>query len=218
MAGAGTESFVRRHQMLSLSFWVTLLFSILFAMAAMDVTGQCYVDPCSTISPAVTSGMSLVTAIAAFLFIAQPCYGLYLLRIQCSELVSGIFIGCSTFTTLGALAQGVQWGSETNLATAIADEADTDVNSSGVMSFKALAILAWILFAMQLFTTYWCCKARDVLLEVSWSAGHDYTQLPTRAGLHGNGNKFSSYQQAMDDEDLEAAANGDPGASLAHYL
>ncbi len=25
-------------------------------------------------------------------------------------------------------------------------------------------------------------------------------------------------QQAMDDEDLEAAANGDPGASLAHYL
>ncbi|CAM9265792.1 unnamed protein product [Ectocarpus sp. 12 AP-2014] len=109
-------------------------------------------------------------------------------------------------------------GSETNLATAIADEADTDVNSSGVMSFKALAILAWILFAMQLFTTYWCCKARDVLLEVSWSAGHDYTQLPTRAGLHGNGNKFSSYQQAMDDEDLEAAANGDPGASLAHYL
>lgn len=59
--------------MLSLSFWVTLLFSILFAMAAMDVTGQCYVDPCSTSSPAVTSGMSLVTAMAAFLFIAQVC-------------------------------------------------------------------------------------------------------------------------------------------------
>ncbi|CAM9265866.1 unnamed protein product [Ectocarpus sp. 12 AP-2014] len=94
MAGAGTESFVRRHQMLSLSFWVTLLFSILFAMAAMDVTGQCYVDPCSAISPAVTSGMSLVTAIAAFLFIAQPCYGLYLLRIQCSELVVRLSFCC----------------------------------------------------------------------------------------------------------------------------
>lgn len=57
--------------MLSLSFWVTLLFSILFAMAAMDVTGQCYVDPCSAASPAITSGLSLVTALAAFLFIAQ---------------------------------------------------------------------------------------------------------------------------------------------------
>lgn len=60
--------------MLSLSFWVTLLFSILFAMAAMDVTGQCYVDPCSSASPAVTGGMSLVTAFAAFLFIAQVSY------------------------------------------------------------------------------------------------------------------------------------------------
>lgn len=80
MAGAGlaTESFVRRHQMLSLAFWVTLLFSILFAMAAMDVTGQCYVDPCSSDSPAVTSGMSLVTALAAFLFIAQVPYRMYL--------------------------------------------------------------------------------------------------------------------------------------------
>ncbi|CAN0082545.1 unnamed protein product, partial [Hapterophycus canaliculatus] len=77
---------------------------------------------------------------------------------------------------------------------------------------------SWILFVLQLFTTYWCCKSRDVLLEVSWVAEHDYTRLPTRTGLHGNGNKFSSYQQAMDDEDLEAAANGDPGASLAHYL
>eukprot|EP00752_Nemacystus_decipiens_P002837 g2644.t1 len=218
MAGTATESFVRRHQMLSLSFWVTLLFSILFAMAAMDVTGQCYVDPCSSASPAITGGLSLVTALAAFLFIAQPCYGLYLLRIQCSELVSGIFIGCSGFSTIGALTQAVMWGSETALANAIADEADTSTNSSGTMSFKALAILGWVIFVLQLFTTYWCCKSRDVLLEVSWAAGHDYTQLPTRAGLHGNGNKFSSYQQAMDDEDLEAAANGDPGASLAHYL
>ncbi|CAM9265700.1 unnamed protein product [Scytosiphon promiscuus] len=216
--GAATDSFVRRHQMLSLSFWVTLLFSILFAMAAMDVTGQCYVDPCSSTSPAVTSGASIVTAMAAFIFIAQPCYGLYLLRIQCSELVSGLFIGCSTITTIGALMEAVQWGAESGLAEAIAAEADTDVNSSGVMSFKALAILSWVLFVLQLFTTYWCCKSRDVLLEVSWVAEHDYTRLPTRTGLHGNGNKFSSYQQAMDDEDLEAAANGDPGASLAHYL
>lgn len=73
MAGTATDSFVRRHQMLSLSFWMTLLFSILFAMAAMDVTGQCYVDPCSSASPAVTSGVSFVTALAAFLFIAQVC-------------------------------------------------------------------------------------------------------------------------------------------------
>lgn len=57
--------------MLSLSFWVTLLFAILFAMAAMDVTGQCYVDPCSAESPAVTGGVSFVTALAAFLFVAQ---------------------------------------------------------------------------------------------------------------------------------------------------
>lgn len=35
---------------------------------------------------------------------------------------------------------------------------------------------AWVIFVLQLFTTYWCCKSRDVLLEVSWAAGHDYTQ------------------------------------------
>ena len=71
MAGMAADGFLRRHQMLSLSFWVTLLFAILFAMAAMDVTGQCYVDPCSAASPAVTGGASFVTALAAFLFIAQ---------------------------------------------------------------------------------------------------------------------------------------------------
>ena len=38
---------------------------------------------------------------------------------------------------------------------------------------------AWILFALQLFATYWCCKSRDVLLEVSWVAEHDYTQRET---------------------------------------
>lgn len=71
MAGTPTDSFVRRHQMLSLCFWITLLFAILFAMASMDVTGQCYIDPCTTSSPSVTSGLSVVTAIGAFLFIAQ---------------------------------------------------------------------------------------------------------------------------------------------------
>lgn len=69
--GTATDSFVRRHQMLSLCFWITLLFAILYAMAAMDVTGQCYCDPCTSSSPAITDGLSAVTAIAAFLFIAQ---------------------------------------------------------------------------------------------------------------------------------------------------
>ncbi|CAM9728021.1 unnamed protein product [Ascophyllum nodosum] len=219
MAGGPNSSFVRRHQMLSLCFWVTLLFAILFAMASMDATGQCYCDPCDTSSPAITGGVSLVTALVAFIFIAQPCYGLYLLRIQCSELVSGIFIGCSIFTTLAAMGEAVQWGSESQLAEAIADEADLDVNSSGAVAFEALSILAWILFVFQLFATYWCCKFRDVLLEVSWSPENDYSQLPTRPGHVGNGHKFSSYQQqAMDEEDLDAAATGDPGTSLAHYL
>lgn len=71
MAGAAAASFVRRHQMLSLCFWVTLLFAILFAMAAMDATGQCYCDPCDSSSPAITGGTSLVTAMTGFLFIAQ---------------------------------------------------------------------------------------------------------------------------------------------------
>lgn len=57
--------------MLSLNFWITLLFGILFAMASMDATAQCYCDPCTSTSPAVTSGLSLVTALSAFLFIAQ---------------------------------------------------------------------------------------------------------------------------------------------------
>lgn len=57
--------------MLSLCFWVTLLFAILYAMASMDVTGQCYCDPCSSSSPAITNGLSIVTAMGAFLFIAQ---------------------------------------------------------------------------------------------------------------------------------------------------
>ena len=57
--------------MLSLCFWVTLLFAILYAMASMDVTGQCYCDPCSSSSPAITNGLSIVTALGAFLFIAQ---------------------------------------------------------------------------------------------------------------------------------------------------
>ena len=57
--------------MLSLCFWVTLLFAILFAMASMDATGQCYCDPCDTSSPAITGGVSLVTAMVAFIFIAQ---------------------------------------------------------------------------------------------------------------------------------------------------
>lgn len=40
-------------------------------MAAMDATGQCYCDPCDSSSPAITGGSSLVTAMTAFLFIAQ---------------------------------------------------------------------------------------------------------------------------------------------------
>lgn len=65
------DSFIRRHQALSLCFWIMLLFAILFAMASMDATGQCYCDPCSSNSPAVTSGLSMVTAVTAFLFIAE---------------------------------------------------------------------------------------------------------------------------------------------------
>lgn len=71
MAGAAADSFLRRHQMLSLCFWITLLFAILYAMASMDVMGQCYTDPCTSSSPAVTSGLGLVTATAAFIFISQ---------------------------------------------------------------------------------------------------------------------------------------------------
>lgn len=62
--------------MLSLCFWVTLLFAILYAMASMDVTGQCYCDPCSSSSPAITNGLSIVTAMGAFLFIAQVVFWL----------------------------------------------------------------------------------------------------------------------------------------------
>lgn len=82
--------------MLSLCFWVTLLFAILYAMASMDVTGQCYCDPCTSSSPAITSGLSIVTAMGAFLFIAQvrfclfPCWA-------CLVLCAGRIGDCEHF-------------------------------------------------------------------------------------------------------------------------
>lgn len=215
MTGSAAESFLRRHQVLQLSFWIQLLFAILYAMATMDVTGQCYSEPCSSDSPTITSGLGIVTTMAAFIFICQPCYGLYLLRIQCSELVAGIFIGCSALATLGALHEAILWGSVPGLAVAIASEAGLEVNSSGVMSFKALSVLAWILFGLMSFSTWTSCTSRDVLLEVTWVPSHDYSQLPTRS--RANGTKLSTYQ-TMDDEDLEVAAISDPDGSLAHYL
>lgn len=75
--------------MLSLCFWVTLLFAILYAMASMDVTGQCYCDPCSADSPAITNGLSIVTALAAFLFIAQVGF-----RCGGRRLLCGCAVGC----------------------------------------------------------------------------------------------------------------------------
>lgn len=78
--------------MLSLCFWVTLLFAILYAMASMDVTGQCYCDPCSSSSPAITNGLSIVTAMGAFLFIAQVWFLLFQWR----------FVSSITMRTLAA--------------------------------------------------------------------------------------------------------------------
>lgn len=71
MSGSAADSFLRRHQVLSLCYWITLLFAILYAMATMDVMGQCYIDPCTSSSPAVTSGTSVVTCMVAFIFVAQ---------------------------------------------------------------------------------------------------------------------------------------------------
>lgn len=73
MPGSAADSFLRRHQVLQLSFWIQLLFAILYAMATMDVTGQCYSEPCSSGSPAITSGLGIATAIVAFVFISQVC-------------------------------------------------------------------------------------------------------------------------------------------------
>lgn len=67
-------------------------------------------------------------------------------------------------------------GSVPGLAVAIASEAGLEVNSSGVMSFKALSVLAWILFGLMSFSTWTSCTSRDVLLEVTWVPSHDYSQ------------------------------------------
>ncbi|CAM9836021.1 unnamed protein product [Choristocarpus tenellus] len=133
--GALPDVFYRRYQLLSLCYWITLLVAVLFAMSAMDASGQCYTNPCN--DTVVTGGLSLVTGSAAFLFImqasnrlekvevprirfpmeyieprlvvitynffssltptrtldllhSQPCYGLYMLRVRCTDhLVSG---------------------------------------------------------------------------------------------------------------------------------
>lgn len=79
-------------------------------------------------------------------------------------------------------------GSESELATAIASQSGLDVNNSGVMSFNALSILAWILFALQLFTTWTSCKSRDVLQEVTWIGMPSYSQRESRRISAGRSN------------------------------
>ena len=76
--------------------WLLLALGMAFSITSFDSIGKCYTVPCvSTMSEVlkVNNGLSLTLLMTGFLFILQPVYGIWFMRVRCSQLVGGAYIG-----------------------------------------------------------------------------------------------------------------------------
>jgi len=97
------------------SLWTLLALGGLFAITSLDAAGACYVVPCvpgdMSLLYRVSTGSSFQLVLSGLLFVAQPVYGIFLLKARCSEHVAGGFIAASCCTTLLALVNACVSGS-----------------------------------------------------------------------------------------------------------
>ena len=72
--------------------WLLLGLGMAFSITSFDSIGKCYTVPCVSAMEEimkVNNGLSLTLLLTGFLFILQPVYGIWFMRVRCSQLVGG---------------------------------------------------------------------------------------------------------------------------------
>ena len=184
---AGQWVLQRKRQFLTASQWILLGLGLGFCITTFDASGKCYVVPCITGTMAamykVNSGMSFQVLVTGFLFILQPAYGLWFMRVRCTEHVAGMYIGASAFTIIMALLTAVLWSDYSDMISSMEDwerEGNTVVTNRALRpTFSALSHLS----------TGFCVvgAANVVLLTMTRELWSDWHELDDFGGEIGDG-------------------------------
>ena len=169
-----TGLYERRKFFLQAVLWLLLGLGMAFSIATFDCVGKCYTIPCAetlTDLLRVNAGASFQLLLTGFLFILQPVYGIWFLRVRCSELVGGAYMGASGMTSLLALMTCAKWGS---VAGQLADaDATLQINQITSMpnttfggAFSALEALAAAIFVLSALSVVLLANCREAFCEV----------------------------------------------------
>lgn len=199
-----------REPLLKVSLWLLLVLGVIFSVSSFDAAGKCYVLPCVTDEMAamfkVNTGQSFVVLLSGFLFIMQPVYGLWFLRMKCSELVLGAFIGGSIFAAVLALMNAVLWGTEADMVTSVVEyEREGHVVTTDdtlYSTFSALSTVATLIFVVGVLGCGLLCLGTDSFTESGPGSSKfgQYQHDPMeRRGLK----QKQTYQSITLDEDAE---------------
>mmetsp|Transcript_79465 Transcript_79465/g.226915 ORF Transcript_79465/g.226915 Transcript_79465/m.226915 type:complete len:134 (-) Transcript_79465:94-495(-) len=108
-----------RHKCLKVTLWLLFSLATIFSITAFNIIGKCYVVPCVEdelgMMYKVGTGPSFMVLLSGLIFILQSVYGLWFLRVLCSELVAGAYVGASMGATALALINAVFWGCEASM-------------------------------------------------------------------------------------------------------
>ena len=175
-------SWVMQHkrQVLVASQWVLLGLGLGFSITTFDASGKCYVVPCITGKMAsmykVNSGMSFQVLVTGFLFCLQPAYGLWFMRVRCTEHVAGMYIGSSAFTMIMALFTAVLWGTYSDMISSIEEyerEGNLVVTNRALRpTFSALCNLSILFFLVGSLNVVLLTLTREL-----WSDWHELDDI-----------------------------------------
>lgn len=200
---------VLRHREVALkgSLWLLLVLGVSFSVSSFDAAGKCYVLPCVSDDMAsmykVNTGLSFHVLLSGFLFILQPVYGLWFLRVKCSELVAGGYISGSIFCVVLAMMNAVSWGTQASMMASMVQyereghliSTDTSLHAT----FATLSTLATLIFLLGVLFCCLLCAARDLICEGGAVANRYHFHDPMeRRGL-----RQTTYQGIALDEDTE---------------
>jgi hypothetical protein len=161
------------------SLWLLLALGMAFSITSFDSIGKCYTVPCvSSMAEVlkVNNGLSLTLLITGFLFILQPVYGIWFMRVRCSQLVGGAYIGASLMVSIIALMTSAQWGSikagVNDLDSIIAGHVPAVTNTSYKHAFHALEALSACIFVFGLICVFLLVVSREFFCEDDFSVEH----------------------------------------------
>lgn len=182
-----------------------LALGMAFSITSFDTAGKCYVTPCITDEMAamykVNTGQSFQVLLSGFLFILQPVYGLWFLRVKCTEIVAGGYISGSIFTTLLALISAVLWSSEAGMiASIIQYERDGHTimtDESLHPTFVALSTIASLILVFGSLCCALLCVSKEYYCDEEGIGSSELAGQQTRKL------KNYSYQGVSIEEDTE---------------